>query len=164
MEEQIIKLVAQDRIEIPLSSMYQKLKKAKKGHAQGLASKLDEDSKEFEGTRVFAYTTEEDKERARGMKEAVAEFCTEFPKYGTILKGKIAEKRVRSEEHLYFGVNPGSRLTADDYMEVMQSIGLSEGTARSLYPELMDISRKLSRSRDEERSVIVGRYSTDDSE
>lgn len=164
MEQQVIRLVAQDRIEIPLSSMYQKLKKAKSRDAKGLAEVVRNlDGQEFEGNRTFAYFQREDKERARGMKEAVAEFSQEFPKYGVILQGKIAEKRVRNEEHLYFGVNPGSRLTSDDYLEVMQSLGLSEGTARSLYPDLMEVSRMLSKARQEERSVIVGRYDEDNS-
>ena len=161
MEQSIIKLVAQDRIEMPLSSMYQKLRKEKKVFAIDLANLVDNAGGAFEGQRVFAYTSTEDKERARGMKEAVSDFCTEFPKYGQILQGKIAEKRVRAEEHLYFGVNAGSRLTADDYMEVMHSLGLSQTTARGLYPELMDISRKLARAKDEDRSVIVGKYAKD---
>ena len=92
------------------------------------------------------------------MKEAVAEFAQEFPKYGQILLGKVAEKRVLAEEHLYFGVNPGCRLTTDDYIGVMQSLGLTEGTARSLYPDLLKVSRKLAKAREEERTVIVGKY------
>lgn len=159
MEEKIIHLIAQDRIEIPLSSMYQKTKKSKATEAKDLASLLSEmHGEKFVGERVFAYVKTEDKERARGMKEAIAEFCEEFPKYGKILQGKIAEKRVIAEEHLYFGVNPNKRLCNEDYLEVMRSLGLTESTARALYPELIEISRKLSRAREEERSVIVGKY------
>lgn len=159
MENEIIGLIAQDRIEIPLSSLYQKLKRAKKGNATGLADRLR--TARVTGDRAYAFFRVEDKEKARGMKEAIAEFATEFPKYGAILMGKVAEKRVRSEEHVYFGMNPGCRLTSDDYVAVMQSLGLSENAARNLYPDLMDISRKLARARDEERSVIVGRYAED---
>ena len=159
-EKQILELVASDRLHIPLSSMYQKLKKTKKSSAEEIAESLGK--VRFVGDRSYAFVKKEDKEKARGMKEAIAEFSIDFPKYGKILQGKIAEKRTKSEEHLYFGTNPGSRLTADDYIEVMQNLGLTENTARSLYPDLMDISRKLSRSRDEERSIIVGKYAVDE--
>jgi hypothetical protein len=53
-------------------------------------------------------------------------------------------------------MNPNCRLTADDYMNVMSDLGFTEATARTLYPELMDVSRKMSRQRDEERSILVG--------
>ena len=66
-------------------------------------------------------------------------------------------EKSKSEEHLYFGINAGNRLTADDFIEVMQSIGLSETTI-SLYPDLMEISRNLARARQQERSIIVGKY------
>ena len=155
MEKKVLELAAQDRIHIPLSSMDQKLKKSKMGCATEIADLLKE---EFEGGRTYAFVQYEDKSRARGMKEAIKEFTEEYPKYGAILKGMIEEKRVRSEEHLYFGMNTGCKLTSDDYMTVMTSLGLSEAAARSLYPDLMDMSRKLSRARNEDRSIIVGKY------
>ena len=108
MEQQIIALIAQDRLEIPLSSMYQKIKKAKAKDAKGLAALVKGlEDLEFEGARTYAYVEKEDKEKARGMKEAVSEFAKQFPDYGAILIGKIAEKRKIAEEHLYFGVNTG---------------------------------------------------------
>jgi hypothetical protein len=159
MENRIIGLIAQDRIEIPLSSLYQRLKREKKANATSLSETLRESR--VDGERAYAFFAREDKNRARGMKEAIADFSQQFPKYGAILNGMVAEKRVRSEDHVYFGMNAGCRLTADDYIEVMTSVGLSEGSARSLYPDLMELSRKLAKARDEERSVIVGRYAED---
>jgi hypothetical protein len=160
MENKVLSLIAQDRLHIPLSSLDQKLKRSKTKEAKDIASKLG--SSRFVGERLYAFVESEDKDRARGMKEAFAEFSAEFPKYGAILAGKIAEKRTVAEEHLYFGVNPGCRLTADDYMEVMTDLGLSENTARSLYPDLMDVSRKLAKARSEDRSIIVGKYADND--
>lgn len=157
MENEIIRLIARDRLEIPLSSMYQKVRKAKKKDAEGLAGILE--GKKFFGERTYAFVKSEDRERARGLKEAVAEFSAEFPKYGKILEGKVAEKRIIAEEHLYFGVNSGCRLSTDDYIEVMQSLGLSEQVAKNLYPDLINVSRKLAKAREEERSVLIGKYS-----
>src|SRR3989344_4049182 len=124
-EDKIITLIATDRIDIPISSMSGKLKRAK--------PKL-----------------------AKGMAEGIELFSNEFPKYGTILRGLIEEQRALRETHLYFGVNSGCRLTADDYMGVMTGLGFSEPRARDLYPELMDASRSISRKREEERSVLIG--------
>lgn len=155
MEKKVLELIAQDRIDIPLSSMEQKLRKGKMKNAEGLAESI---ATRFDGERAYAFITYEDKSRARGMKEAIEEFEQEFPKYGAILRGKIEEKRVLREEHLYFGLFPGCKLTGEDYMGVMKSMGLSESTSRSLYPDLMDVSRKLSKARNEERSLIVGKY------
>lgn len=159
MENTIIELIARDRLEIPLSSMYQKVKRVKKKDAEGLADKLGKDK--FESERVFAFSETEDKMRARGVKEAVEDFSAEHPKYGAILKGMIEEKRIKAEKHLYFGVHNNSRLTTDDYITVMQSLGLSEQTARSLYPDLLNVSRKLAKSREDDRSIIVGKYAID---
>jgi len=58
---------------------------------------------------------------------------------------------------MYFGMHEGRRLTAEDYMGVMRDLGFSDGVAANLYPELMDISYKMARKRDEtERRILIG--------
>lgn len=162
MEQKILQLIATDRIEIPLSSMDQKLRRARLAQGSDIADGLAPFGNRFDGERTYAFVMDEDKERARGMKEAIAEFEQEYPKYGAVLRGKIAEKRITREKHLYFGIQQGRKLTADDYMDVMQSVGLTPAVARSLYPDLMEVSRKLSKARNEERSVIVGKYNAEE--
>ncbi|MBM3233417.1 MAG: hypothetical protein FJY98_01575 [Candidatus Liptonbacteria bacterium] len=162
MQNEFIELIARDRIEIPLSSMYQKMKKSKQALARDLANRVkDLDGSEFESERIFAYVDRENKEKARGMKEAIAEFSAEHPEHGAILQRKVEEKRKIAEEHLYFGVNTGCRLTTDDYISVMRDLGLSETVARNLYPDLINVSRKLAKAREEDRRVIVGKYAAD---
>lgn len=151
-ERQIIELIAVDRTDIPISSMSGKLKRMKPKMAQS----IDLPGNSYQGERVYARVQYEEKEKARGMRDGVEEFGRKFPQYGKILNGIIEEKRVEREKHLYFGLNEGRRLTADDYMGVMRNLGFTESTARSLYPELMDISRNLSRQRNEERSILIG--------
>ena len=129
-----------------------------------LAKSVAEDLGEtrFVGSRTYAFVESENKSLARGMKEAVQEFSEEHPKYGEILKGKIEEKRNMREEHLYFGVNEGSRLSGEDYMTVMRNLGISEHKAHLLYPVITEVSRDLQAKRkDSERSVIVGKYSAE---
>lgn len=154
LERQIIELIAVDRIDIPISSMSGKLKRRKPKLAAGI--NLNEHNGEYSGERVYARVETEDHMKARGMRDAIDLFTQEFPRYGKILQGMIEEERAIRETHLYFGTTDGARLTADDYMGVMRDLGFSESRSRDLYPELMAISRNLSRKRDEERSVLLG--------
>lgn len=153
-EKQVIELIATDRIYVPISSMGGKLDRARPKLGKGID--LSEYDNNFTGERVHARVEEEDRKKARGLKAGIAKFSEEFPKYGKILKGYIEGERSLSETHLYFGMNPECKLTAEDYVTVMTNLGLSEHTAIRLYPELMEVSRNLSRKRDEERSVLIG--------
>lgn len=160
LERQVIELIATDRIEIPISSMSGKLKRQKPKLAEALG--LSNDGAKYAGDRVYARVKAEDKQKARGMKEGIAKFAEEFPKYARILIGYIEEQRTLKETHLYFGANPGARLTSEDYMNVMRNLGFSEPRSESMYQELMAVSRNLSKKRDEtERSILIGKSGTD---
>ena len=151
MEKQILEIIATDRIDIPISSMSGKLKRAKPKIARDL--EIDD---AYEGDRAYIRVEETDKMKARGMKDGVAKFSEEFPRYGKILEGYIEEQRALSEIHLYFGMNKGCRLTADDYHGVTQDLGFTQAQSNALYQPIIDASRKISRARAEERSVMIG--------
>ena len=153
-ERQLIELIATDRISIPIKSMAGKLDRQR----PKLALDVDLDGKKyFQGERVYARVRDEDKMRARGMREGIEMFAREFPEHGAVLNTFIEYQRSIREKHLYFGVKDGCRITSEDYLGVMGSLGFTPATAERLYPELMDISRKLSRARQgEERSIIIG--------
>ena len=153
LERQVIELIATDRIHIPLSSMDGRLKRQKPKLARG----IELPRKRFQGERVYARVEIDDvTQKARTIREAVNQFAEKYPRYGKILDGLIEETRQAKETNLYFGVNQGCRLTADDYIGVMTSLGFTETTAQRLYPDLMNISRNLARKRDEERSILIG--------
>ena len=154
LERQLIELIAADRIDIPISSLSGKLKRLK----PKLAAQVDitQYGNYFTGERVYARVETDETMKARGMKEGIEEFSKLYPRYGAVLTGLIEEKRIEKEVNMYFGINPGCKLTSEDYMGVMKNLGFSESGARNLYPELMDVSRKISRKRDEERSILVG--------
>lgn len=155
LERQVIQLIATDRIEVPISSLSGKLKRRKPKLAQEIQLP---DSSKYNGERVYARLQTDDEMKARTMKEAIAEFANQYPSHGKVLQGIIAEKRLQKEEHLYFGVNEGCRLTQEDYMGVMKDLGFGEVTAKGLYGELIDVSRNLAKKRgNPERSVLVGK-------
>jgi len=153
LEGQLIQLIATDRLDIPISSMSGKLKRAKPKLAADID--LSDCNGNYLGDRVYARVNTEETMKARTMREGVEAFKEAHPQYGRILEGMISEQRAIRETHLYFGMNEGSRLSENDYMGVMQDLGFSESTARDLYPELMTVSRNLSRKRDEERSILL---------
>ncbi len=160
LERQVIELVAADRLFIPVSSMDNKLKRRREKMA--MAIELPE-SRQYRGERVYARTEDEDKMKARTMKEAVAEFREKYPSHGKVLDGIIAEKRLQRETHLYYGVREGCRLTSDDYLNVMKDLGFGPESAKSLYHELIEVSRNLKRKRAEtERSILVGKVVQDE--
>lgn len=152
-EQGLIRLIATDRIEIPISSMSGKLKKQKPKVAKSVA---EEFNLRYSGERTYARVEKEDKMKARGMKEGIEAFSKDHPKYGEILQQYIDEERSKKETHLYFGMKDGCRITADDYREVMTNLGFTPAMAEELYPALMDVSRKISRKREEERSILIG--------
>jgi hypothetical protein len=152
LERQLIEIVAMDRIDRPISSMSGKLKRRK----PKLAQAVELPRRNYQGERVWAKVSDKDRQKARGMKEGIAKFEDQFPKYGKILRGYIEEQRTIRETHLYFGMREGCRITSTDYMGVMKDLGFSPTVAERLYPELMDISHKLARKRDEtERSILI---------
>jgi hypothetical protein len=155
LERQIIEIIATDRIHIPISSIDGKLKKIKPKIAKEID--LSEYKNNFHGERVYARIKIEDiTQKARTISEAIDEFVDKYHRPGKILKGLIEQKRQAKESNIYFGVNPGCKLTAEDYINVMTGLGFTEKTAESLYPDLMNISRNMSRKRKEERSILIG--------
>ena len=154
LERQVIEIVATDRIDKPISSMSGKLKRTKPKLAQ--AVELELPGKKFRGERVWARIDDKDLSKARGIKEGIQKFEENFPKYAQILKGYIEEQRTIRESYLVFGMNEGCRITSQDYMGVMENLAFSPAVAEGLYPELMDISNKLKKQRDEtERSILI---------
>jgi len=154
-ESQIIKLIATDRIHIPVSSFSGKLKRRQPKIARDLGLIAGES---FEGNRVYAKVeTDDHVMKARGMKAGIDKFSENHPRWAEVLKGYIAEERANSETHVYYGMHKGKRLTQADYVGVMMDLGLSQTCAIALYQPLMEVSRNLSRARDEgERSILIG--------
>lgn len=154
-ESQIVKLIATDRLHMPVSSFSGKLKRRQPKLAKALGLVVSEP---FDGDRVYARVeTDDSVMKARGVKAGIEKFEQEHPRWAKVLSGYIAEERANSETHVYFGMHEGRRLTQTDYVGVMTDLGLSETSAMALYQPLMEVSRKLSKSRAQgERSVLIG--------
>jgi hypothetical protein len=143
-EQQLLALVAADRLHMPVSSMVSRIGTRRKNFLADLDLGK---SGNYDGERVYARTESEDLEKARGTRDGIDEFAKRYPKYGKILNGLIEEKRTEKETHLYFGMNEGSRLTKADYMSVMNSLDYAPKLAEALYGPLMELSRDLAEKR-----------------
>jgi len=152
LERQVIDLIAADRIFIATSSMDNKLKRMR----PKLAREIELEANSYSGERVFARVVDEEGSKARGMKYAIEEFSRRHPNYGQEFKGLVAEQRTCAEPTLYFGMQEGRRLTAEDYLGVMSNLGFTESQSRALYTPLLETSRSLVKKRDEERSIVLG--------
>jgi len=153
-EKQLIQIVATDRIYRPISSIDGKLKRKREKLANSVD--LSEFDNDFQGERVYARIEDNEVQKARGMRDAVEMFKENHPREGKILEGYIQETRKVRERHLVFDTYAGKRISAEDYMKVMTDMGFTEPTARNFYPELMDVSRKIARSREDgERSLML---------
>jgi hypothetical protein len=157
-EKKIIEVIATDRIYIPISSMDGKLKRKR----EKLAKAVEIEGDKYIGERVYARIEDDEVSKARGMKDAIAEFAEKYPKHGKVLYGMIEEKRLEKQTSLYFGVNPNCRLTSDDYKDVLLGMGFTEKRTDTLYEELMQVSRNISKKRDEERSILLGKEDVED--
>jgi|SRR3989344_3210744 len=159
LERQVIDLIATDRLHIPISSMEGKLKRRKPKLAEAVSIPR---GTSFNGERVYAKVTYQPNVtmKSRTIAQAIAKYCEEHPAEGAILTQYIEDERAGSETYLHFGVQEGRRLTADDYLGVMRDLGFSEGVSRNLYPELMEVSRRIQEKRKqsgtEERSILIG--------
>jgi hypothetical protein len=151
-ENKVIGLIAVDRIDISLSSMHQKLARKKKSLADGIADIVTES---YSGERAYADVITEDNNKARGYKEGVKEFSKQYPKYGKILIGMIEHKRAQKDTYLEFGLNSGKKLSSQDYITVMKSVGLTDSQAMKMYPVVSEVSRKLADAKTESRTILL---------
>lgn len=152
-ERGLISLIATDRIEIPISSMSGRLKRQKPKIAVKVSERFNV---QYNGKRVYASIKEENKMKARTVKEGILAFNEDHPKMGELLQTYIDHERKKKETHMTFGMYESCKITADDYRDVMTNLGFTECEAESLYPRLMEISRKISKKRPEERSIMIG--------
>ena len=154
LEEEIIDLISADRMYIAISSMDGKLKRLRPKLAGCID--LKEYNNNFIGERVYARIVSEDKKSAREVREGIEKFKKEFPEQGETLEKYIKEQRTKRERYLYFGTNSECKLTKEDYLNVMKSMGFTDFSAIRLYPELLETSRALSKKRNKERSLLIG--------
>lgn len=96
-------------------------------------------------------------EKARTLRQGIDAFKEEHPKYGPILEKMIAEKRTQSNKQLFYRINPGYKLSEDDYVLVMMDLGFDRREASAIYPHIISISERLGKADENlERTILIG--------
>ncbi|MFH1585717.1 MAG: hypothetical protein ABIB79_03035 [archaeon] len=159
-ETYIQKLVAFDNMDIPLSALHNRIDRKHKKLAETTGILCDEGS---DFGFALVNVTYDNKQKARAIKDAVDQFCGEYPIQGRELRKMIAMKRTERETYLEYGLPEGRRISSQDYVAAMIDVGLSEVQARNFYPEVLEISRNLQRLRGKKttttglRKVLIGK-------
>ena len=154
-EKVVRKLVAINNLRVPLSSLYQKAKNIEKDFALGIQNYVLQKA-DF-GNSIQAFIGDEEKQKARGMREGISEFEKQFPRYGRILNGLIEEKRTEREVYLKYGLNNSYTLADSEYVSVMRDIGLTDSEAAHIFPELISASYRLQKKKKEGlRDILIG--------
>ncbi len=113
--------------------------------------------KEEVNERFFAYLEESEEEKSRTLREGIYLFKIENPRYGDILEGMIAQKRVQRNKNLVYGLNPGYKLSEEDYIHVIMDLGFERREASAIYPHLLRISESLKKANEQEkRTILIG--------
>ena len=155
-EKTVRKLIATNDLRIPFSSVYQKIKSFEYTLASGIQGYVAEKS-DF-GNSVLANVSYEDKMKARGMREGIKEFKAQYPRYGAILEGLIAEKRTEKEVYLNYGFNDGYKLNDNEYVSVIRDVaGLNDLEAETMLPNILKVSERLKKKQKQGlREILIG--------
>jgi hypothetical protein len=155
-EKAVRKLIATNDLRIPFSSVYQKIKSFEDTLSEGIQGYIA-DKADF-GNSVIANVSYEDKMKTRGMKEGIKAFKAQYPRYGDILEGLIAEKRTEREIYLGYGFNEGYKLNDNEYVSVIKDVaGLNDSEAENMLPNILKVSERLKKKQKSGlREILVG--------
>lgn len=153
-EKYVRKMISLDILYKPFSSLGDKGKRIAEKSARSIVDLIQ--VAEEKGKRIFARVEKKDYQKARTLNEGINEFEKKYPKYGKILRDIIAEKRLKRNRYLIFGLQPGFNLAEEDYVRVMMDLGFDRRAASSIYPHIVAMSEKLGKaSESEERSMLL---------
>jgi hypothetical protein len=145
LEKNVRDMIAYDILQAPLSSFYQKAKRRKNDLSEVIVAQIEDGET---GERIIARLETREQEKARTMKEGIEAFKNKHPRYGNLLEGLIAEKRLQKNRILVYGVQEKFKLGDADYVRVLQDLDLDKRTASMLYPRLKKLSDTLGKAKE----------------
>ncbi len=133
-------LVAIKRLEIPITSLHNKLEGRLEKYAEALKKRLVErETLQKDETNLVADLRWEDKKAARGMALGIREFEQRYPEYGKILREIINEHRTSRRAYVVFGTR-NEDVPYEVYANLMQDLGIKdEGLMRRVYDVCRDL-------------------------
>ena len=154
LEKRVRRLIAGDITSKVLKNLGEKgVRRLNKG-AKEIFGLLD---KEEPNDRFYVRVEKIEEEKARTMRQGVNAFKKEYPRYGEILEGLIAEKRMKKNKNLVYRLNKG-KLSEEDYTQVMMDLGFEKREASAIYPHILAISERLGKADEQmERTILLSK-------
>jgi len=116
------------------------------------------DAGEEPNNRFYVRIEKIEEEKAKTMREGIDAFKKRYSGYGKILEGLIAEKRMKKNKNLVYGLNEGYNLSEEDYVQIMIDLDFERREASAIYPHILAISKRLERANEQsERTILLSR-------
>jgi hypothetical protein len=156
LEKRVRRLIAEDVTSKVLKSLGDKGDRRLKKGAKEIVNLLNEG--EEPNNRFYVGIEKDREEKARTMKEGINAFKKQYSRYGKILEGLIAEKRIKRNKNLVYRLNKGYNLSEEDYVQVMMNLGFERREASAMYPHILAISERLKKADEQmERTILLSK-------
>lgn len=153
LENRVRRMVAADITYRVLKNLGEKGIRRLKKRALEIVDLLDKG--EEPNDRFYVEIERIEKEKARTMKAGVNAFKKEYPSYGKILEGLIAEKRIRRNKNLVYRLNKGYKLSEEDYVQIMMDLNFERREASAMYPHILASSERLKKVDEQMKRTIL---------
>ena len=156
LEKRVRRLIAGDITSKVLKSLGDKGDRRLKKGAKEIVNLLGEG--EEPNNRFYVGIEKSKEEKARTMKEGINAFKKKYSRYGKILEGLIAEKRIKRNKNLVYRLNKGYNLSEENYVQIIMDLGFERREASAIYPHILAISERLKKADEHmERTILLSK-------
>ena len=154
LENKVRRLIAGDITSKVLKSLGDKGDRRLKKGAKEIVNLLNEGEEPNDRFCVGIKKTKE--EKARTLRKGINAFKKKYSRYGDILEGIIAEKRIKRNKNLVYRLNKGYKLSEEDYVQIIMDLGFEKREASAMYPHILAISERLEKADEQmERTILL---------
>ena len=156
LEKRVRRLIAGDITSKVLKSLGDKGDRRLKKGAKEIVNLLGEG--EEPNNRFYVGIEKSKEEKARTMKEGINAFKKKYSRYGKILEGLIAEKRIKRNKNLVYRLNKGYNLSEENYVQIIMDLGFERREASAIYPHILTSSERLGKANEQmERTILLSK-------
>jgi hypothetical protein len=152
LEKKVRRLIAGDITSKVLKSLGDKGDRRLKKGAKEIVNLLGE---EEPNNRFYVGIERTEEEKARTLREGINAFKKQYGRYGNILEGLIAEKRIKRNKNLVYRLNKGYNLSEEDYIQIMMDLNFERREASAMYPHILAISERLKKANEQMKRTIL---------
>jgi len=140
----------------PLDLYSQRLGRRQEKVANEAYGRLKGLEKVPENSPVYCNLAWEDAQVARGMRLGVEEFKKEHPEHADELENTIEHQRTVRRNYVEFGVKHGEEISREDYLRVMEEIGIPSNIAKSTLNTALGLSDYLKSKKPGPVRILMG--------